>query len=582
MPAAPGLPNRGPADRMSFGLFADFLPTIRELSAMIDLAHCDDFGIGAVTVRPSSRELSSTAGTVMVEPKVMQVLVALARTDGRVVSRDDLVAQCWNGRIVGDDAINRIIGKLRRVAEAVGPNAFRVETVARTGYRLVAEAPVAPVAAPISPPQLVAAPRGSKRLARWLGITAAIAAVVAVVEVARPGHPPSLLAVPVRTKPATAAMPAAVDDLETRGLSAMFDDTPERSVDSITYLREATALAPRVGSLWGSLAMSYVLSLGWTPPLERAVFVARVRDAAAHGFALAPRENRSAAALVSLEPTFGHWTTKAAALRATEAHAGRDSGPLAYQNIQFLVAVGRDRAALAETERIAQLSRLVPWIRAAQIDLLAATGRLEEADRLAAEMGAIWPRDRLIWFTRFDLAMFNGQAERALAMAADRADWPNATNAGEIALAAQTARAILSHDRYAIASVLAALQAAASGHGSAERAIRAAAALGRPDIALGVAHRLYSGRLTAQPRATMLPLIGLPSDAEPPTAMLFLPPASALRATPGFYALLTDIGLDDYWRVTGPPDFCTTPEARAWCRTHAPATESLPMRRRGG
>jgi DNA-binding winged helix-turn-helix (wHTH) protein len=540
---------------------------------MIDLAHCDDFGIGAVTVRPSSRELSSTAGTVMVEPKVMQVLVALARTDGRVVSRDDLVAQCWNGRIVGDDAINRIIGKLRRAAETAGLDAFRIETVARTGYRLVVDAATAP-SPPVEHLRSAVASRGSRRFARWLAAAAAIAAAVAFVEVARPGHLPSSPEVAIRTTPATAAMPAAVADLETRGLSAMFDDTPERSVDAITYLRQATALAPKSAPVWGSLAMGYVLSLGWAPPSERAAVAARGRDAAARGLALDHGENRSAAALVSLAPTFGNWAAKAAALHAATARAGRDSGPLAYQGIQFMLAVGHDRAALAEVERIVARSPLVPWIRAAQINLLAAAGRLEEADRVAAAVGAIWPRDRLIWFTRFDLAMFNGQPERALAMAADRSEWPNATRADEIALAARTARAVVAHDRHATADVLAALQVAANGHGSAERAIRAAAALGRPDIALAVARRLYSGRLSAQPRATILPLIGLPNDADPPTAALFLPPASALWATPGFMTLVADIGFVDYWRRTGAPDFCGTLEAQAACRTRGIAPPS--------
>ena len=48
----------------------------------------------------------------------MQVLVALHRAFPNVVSRDDLIASCWEGRVVGDDAINRAIGRLRRLSEA--------------------------------------------------------------------------------------------------------------------------------------------------------------------------------------------------------------------------------------------------------------------------------------------------------------------------------------------------------------------------------------------------------------------------------------------------------------------------------
>src|SRR5207237_7173494 len=106
-----------------------------------------DFSLGSIRVQPSSRELVGASGAVMVEPKVMQVLVTLADAGGRVVSRDELIEKCWGGRIVGEDAINRVIGKLRRVAEASG-DAFRIETVARSGHRLLSggvanEAPAA-------------------------------------------------------------------------------------------------------------------------------------------------------------------------------------------------------------------------------------------------------------------------------------------------------------------------------------------------------------------------------------------------------------------------------------------------------
>ncbi|MGZ9100135.1 MAG: winged helix-turn-helix domain-containing protein, partial [Brevundimonas sp.] len=55
---------------------------------------------------------------------------------GSVLSRDDLIARCWDGVVVGDDAINRVIGKIRRLTEC--PDAgFLIETVPRVGYRLV-------------------------------------------------------------------------------------------------------------------------------------------------------------------------------------------------------------------------------------------------------------------------------------------------------------------------------------------------------------------------------------------------------------------------------------------------------------
>ncbi|MBV8800847.1 MAG: PD40 domain-containing protein [Alphaproteobacteria bacterium] len=66
---------------------------------------------------------------------MMQVLVALARANGAVLSRDELIRQCWGGRIVGDDAINRCVSKVRQLAD-LGGKAFEIETIPRVGYRL--------------------------------------------------------------------------------------------------------------------------------------------------------------------------------------------------------------------------------------------------------------------------------------------------------------------------------------------------------------------------------------------------------------------------------------------------------------
>ena len=98
------------------------------------LAGEPDFELGGLKVRPSTREIVGAATTVLLEPRVMQVLIALAHRRGAVVSRGDLVAQCWGGRAVGDDAINRCIQSLRRLAGTSG--GFSIHTVKRVGYRL--------------------------------------------------------------------------------------------------------------------------------------------------------------------------------------------------------------------------------------------------------------------------------------------------------------------------------------------------------------------------------------------------------------------------------------------------------------
>jgi TolB-like protein/DNA-binding winged helix-turn-helix (wHTH) protein len=106
----------------------------------IDLAKEFDFELGGVTVKPSERVVEVNGERRELQPRVMQVLVALARVRPSVVSRDRLIEQCWDGRVVGDDALNRCILALRHLAEGVSPQPFTIETVPRVGHRMVEEA----------------------------------------------------------------------------------------------------------------------------------------------------------------------------------------------------------------------------------------------------------------------------------------------------------------------------------------------------------------------------------------------------------------------------------------------------------
>jgi hypothetical protein len=72
-------------------------------------------GLVLLTVSPSRREIRVGEQRMGLEPRVMQVLVVLGRAAGSVVPRDELVARCWGDVVVGEDALNRTLGKLRRL-----------------------------------------------------------------------------------------------------------------------------------------------------------------------------------------------------------------------------------------------------------------------------------------------------------------------------------------------------------------------------------------------------------------------------------------------------------------------------------
>jgi adenylate cyclase len=117
----------------------------------IELASTADFSLGGARVRPSVLQIEALGLVETLEPRVMQVLVLLAQAAGRTVSRDTMVERCWGGVIVGEDAIQRCIGRLRKVAEVTG--AFEIVTLARVGYRLNA---ATTDAAPAKPERLLA------------------------------------------------------------------------------------------------------------------------------------------------------------------------------------------------------------------------------------------------------------------------------------------------------------------------------------------------------------------------------------------------------------------------------------------
>ncbi|GGJ40974.1 hypothetical protein CDQ92_08465 [Sphingopyxis bauzanensis] len=102
-----------------------------------NLAPRPDFALGGVTISPSMRSIKGASGQAVVEPRIMQVLVAMAEAPGRLVTRDDLLSRCWNGTVVGDDSLNRAIGGLRRALNTATDNGLRVETVPGSGYALL-------------------------------------------------------------------------------------------------------------------------------------------------------------------------------------------------------------------------------------------------------------------------------------------------------------------------------------------------------------------------------------------------------------------------------------------------------------
>jgi TolB-like protein/Tfp pilus assembly protein PilF len=83
------------------------------------------------------RELRRGVNLLPVAPQVFDLLVYLIRNRERVVSKDDLIAAIWDGRIVSDAALTTRLNVARSVIGDSGEEQRLVKTLARRGLRFV-------------------------------------------------------------------------------------------------------------------------------------------------------------------------------------------------------------------------------------------------------------------------------------------------------------------------------------------------------------------------------------------------------------------------------------------------------------
>ncbi|HEX2648801.1 MAG TPA: winged helix-turn-helix domain-containing protein [Burkholderiales bacterium] len=94
------------------------------------------------------RELWRGHERVAVEPQVFDLLVHLIRHRDRVVSKDDLLAAVWHGRVVSESALFNRINAARKALADTGETQRLIKTLPRKGLRFVGkvfeEAPGSP------------------------------------------------------------------------------------------------------------------------------------------------------------------------------------------------------------------------------------------------------------------------------------------------------------------------------------------------------------------------------------------------------------------------------------------------------
>jgi TolB-like protein/cytochrome c-type biogenesis protein CcmH/NrfG len=85
------------------------------------------------------RELRRRTALVAVEPQVFDLLVHLIRHRDRVVSKDELLASIWHGRIVSESALFNRINAARSAIGDTGEEQRLIKTLPRKGLRFVGD-----------------------------------------------------------------------------------------------------------------------------------------------------------------------------------------------------------------------------------------------------------------------------------------------------------------------------------------------------------------------------------------------------------------------------------------------------------
>jgi DNA-binding winged helix-turn-helix (wHTH) protein/TolB-like protein/Flp pilus assembly protein TadD len=112
---------------------------------------------------------------LQVPPKAFETLIALVESDGRVVSKDELIAKVWGGMIVEENNLTQQISLLRKLLGDPGQSI--IETIPRRGYRFAAAVRLVDDAVPVAPSE-------GKRMFSWRSWTIASVVAVAVIIIA--------------------------------------------------------------------------------------------------------------------------------------------------------------------------------------------------------------------------------------------------------------------------------------------------------------------------------------------------------------------------------------------------------------
>lgn len=540
----------------------DSKPQALAAPAAADLAKAASFTLGPVAVEPPARRICSVERSMVLEPRVMRVLVALGDSPGQVLTRDDLIELCWDGQIVSDKAISRAISLLRHALAEVSGGAVKLETVIKVGFRLIVEehkaksAPNAGIAEADARPRMsdaplpsqdepVAAPMGSASIALWRRKwtrRATAGGIVATGAAAALGY--AGWNRPQQHSPDRRALELYRRGQEI-GKAAEVGTTPR----ALEYYKQAVAIDPDFADAWAALALGYRTIAAGFPGPQRIADPGLVHSAAQRALELDSENVDAQLADMSIYPNFRHWVDREARLRAFVHQNPRHW----YGNSQLavlLVNVGRCEEAIAYARQALDTDRTlaVGWVNLAYI--LNYARREQEADIVLDQAFSRWPKHDFVWHARYLGFMYSRRYAEAATWARDQRTRPVTMPKALAEKFALVANAI-STRKGMTKWINEFRQILAKAITASPMFSPILVDLGSTSDAFDALQAYYFGGELNGRR------ISQPGDADwRRTITLFTPQFTDLRGDPRFDSLLKRTGMEDYWQKSGAqPDF---------------------------
>ncbi|ABF43155.1 transcriptional regulatory protein-like protein [Candidatus Koribacter versatilis Ellin345] len=193
------------------------------------------FHIADWEVEPQINQVRRQNHSFHLEPKVMQVLVELAAHSDEVLSKEHLIHAVWSDTFVSDDVLTRCISEIRRVLDDDARAPKIIQTIPKSGYRLIAPVVFDKAAPPkngssngstatveaatVETPPLKTAETPRKNLAPWIVAVGVLAIAVVYFAiratrppVAQPGPEESYRTIPFTSYPGSQTQPAFSPD----------------------------------------------------------------------------------------------------------------------------------------------------------------------------------------------------------------------------------------------------------------------------------------------------------------------------------------------------------------------------------